>query len=175
MVSKEGLLHARFGGPATAMPNFEVGLALCRCRPRCLYIWKARVNDGFLGGRRKTSCCSVIHRFGSSCSFDAATKLCADYNCMLALIGHLLTTTSKSLTECLKSSMNEVCSVQSSPPLRSINSYSLVSSSSPAKALRLVWILSCLLSLAAFVFARLASISSLSILSRCFSALALWI
>ena len=33
----------------------------------------------------------------------------------------------------------------------------------------------CLLSLAALVFARLASISSLMILSRCFSALALWI
>lgn len=51
--------------------------------------------------------------------------------------------------------------------------YSFVSSASPARAFLLFCILSCLLSRAALVFARLASISSLRILSRCFSALAL--
>jgi hypothetical protein len=50
-----------------------------------------------------------------------------------------------------------------------------VSSSSPYIALRLAITLSCFRSRAAFLFARLASISSFMILSRAFSALALWI
>jgi hypothetical protein len=53
--------------------------------------------------------------------------------------------------------------------------YDFSSGSSSTKALRLACTRSCRLSRAALVFARLASISSLSTLSRCFSALALWI
>jgi hypothetical protein len=48
-------------------------------------------------------------------------------------------------------------------------------SSSPSCATRFCSTRSCLLSLAALVFARLASISSLMTRSRAFSALALWI
>ena len=50
-----------------------------------------------------------------------------------------------------------------------------VSSSSPNCAFCLAITLSCFLSRAALVFARLASISSFRTLSRAFSALALWI
>jgi len=50
-----------------------------------------------------------------------------------------------------------------------------VSSSSPNWARCLATTLSCFLSRAALVFARLASISSFRTLSRAFSALALWI
>jgi len=50
-----------------------------------------------------------------------------------------------------------------------------VGSSSPVKAFRFCCTRSCLLSRAALVFARLASISSLRSLSRAFSAFALWI
>jgi len=56
----------------------------------------------------------------------------------------------------------------------SIYSFVSTSSSSPVKAFLLVWIRSCRRSRAAFVLARLASISSLRMRSRCFSALALW-
>jgi hypothetical protein len=48
-------------------------------------------------------------------------------------------------------------------------------SDSPVNAFLLDWIRSCRRSRAALVLARLASISSLRMRSRCFSALALWI
>ena len=54
--------------------------------------------------------------------------------------------------------------------------YAFSSSSSSASRANRFWLTrSCLLSRAALVFARLASISSLRTFSRCFSALALWI
>lgn len=53
--------------------------------------------------------------------------------------------------------------------------YALTSSSSAVRAAVFALMRSCLLSRAALVFARLASISSLSLSSRAFSALALWI
>lgn len=52
---------------------------------------------------------------------------------------------------------------------------SSVVSCSPVRAFCLAVFLSTLLSRAALTLARLASISSLSVFSRCFSALALWI
>ena len=64
------------------------------------------------------------------------------------------------------------------PRAEDLDIYSLaavVSSSSPARAFLLVWIRSCLLSRAALVLARLASISSFNARSRWASALALWI
>ena len=53
--------------------------------------------------------------------------------------------------------------------------YFFTSSSSPYWAFLFVVIRSCLLSRAALVLSRLACISSFTIRSRCFSALALWI
>jgi hypothetical protein len=65
---------------------------------------------------------------------------------------------------------------RSSYPVKSCNAYLVsVSSSSPNMAVRLAMTLSCLRSRAALVFARLPSISSLIVLSRAASALALWI
>lgn len=65
----------------------------------------------------------------------------------------------------------------SSPTLSSTSlTYSFAAgSSSPVRAFLFVWMRSCLLSRAALVLARLASISSFSALSRAASALALWI
>lgn len=65
---------------------------------------------------------------------------------------------------------------RSSYPVKSCNAYLVsVSSSSPNMAARLATTLSCLRSRAALVLARLPSISSLIVLSRAASALALWI
>lgn len=65
---------------------------------------------------------------------------------------------------------------RSSYPVKSCNAYLVsVSSSSPNMAARLASTLSCLRSRAALVLARLPSISSLIVLSRAASALALWI
>jgi hypothetical protein len=65
---------------------------------------------------------------------------------------------------------------RSSYPVKSCNTYLVsVSSSSPNMAARLATTLSCLRSRAALVLARRPSISSLIVLSRAASALALWI
>jgi hypothetical protein len=67
------------------------------------------------------------------------------------------------------------CLTLSLDPFPFRNYSSATGSSSPVNTFLFVWIRSCLLSRAALVLARLASISSLSALSRAASALALWI
>jgi hypothetical protein len=97
-VIKEGLLHARFGGAyyraATATPNFSSDLH-CAVADEMHVHWKARMDKKY---REKGQSMLGHSQSWFEPVFDAATKLCADYDCMLALIRHLLTTTSKLLT-----------------------------------------------------------------------------